>query len=535
VAHGLCQFCNASVPIQRRRAEAVENARTVAAVLATVTTFAISGLDPYRVTVEVDVRPGLPAFRIVGLGDVAVREARERVRAALLNTGFEFPMRRITANLAPASVRKIGPGFDLALAVGVLCASGQVAVEAPAGQAVFGELGLGGDVRPCKGTLAVAEGAKRCGLTRLVLAPARAREAALVDGLEVAPAASLRDVASILGGAPVPAAPPPLDEPEPLPGPDLSDVRGQAAAVLALEIAAAGAHNVLLEGPPGTGKTMLARRVPSILPPLSAVEALEVTRIHSIAGLHRGASLIKERPFRAPHHTISASGLVGGGAHPAPGEATFAHRGVLFLDELAEFSRSALEALRQPLEDGRVGIVRGQRAMLFPTECMLVAAANPCPCGYAGDSRRCRCGPSELARYRRRLSGPLLDRIDLIVAVEAPSAAELAGPPMTASAAVRDRVLAARRRQEDRLGEGGTNARMTARQLRMLARLSEEAHAHLARHYTATQLSARGYQRAIRVARTVADLGGHDDIRGEDMLTALSFRQVGFTEAAIAA
>src|SRR5580704_16653544 len=314
--------------------------------LARIVTFAIDGIDPRQVWVEVAIRSGLPAFTIVGLGDVAVRESRDRIRSAIANSGFEFPQTRITANLAPAFLRKVGPGFDAALALGVLAASGQVPVEALAGYAVFGELSLGGELRDSPGALAVAEGARRAGLGRLIVPRERAREAALVEGLEVAGVPSLRAAADVLTGGSVPPLPDGVRAPAPPAEPDLADIRGHAAPLLALEIAAAGGHNLLLEGAPGTGKTMLARRIPSILPALTRAEAIEVTRIHSIAGLH-ASGLVQARPFRAPHHTVSAFVLVGGGAPPRPGEATLAHHGVLFLDELAEFQRSSLEALRQ--------------------------------------------------------------------------------------------------------------------------------------------------------------------------------------------
>ena len=497
--------------------------------LARAITFAIDGLHPRRVAVEVDVRPGLPAFTVVGLADPSVQEARQRVRAALVNSGFEFPGRRIVANLAPASLRKAGPGFDLALAVALLAATQQVPAEPLARHALLGELSLGGQVRPVAGTLAVAEGARRAGLEALVLARERASEAALVEGLTVAAVPTLRDAVDVLAGRRPAEAPDPVPEDPPArDGPDLGDVRGHVQAVRALVIAAAGGHNVLLQGPPGTGKTMLARRLPGILPPLSRQEALEVTRVHSVAGLHHSGGLVAERPFRAPHHTISAAGLVGGGSVPTAGEATLAHHGVLFLDELSEFSRSSLEALRQPLEDGVVSIVRGQRALLFPARFMLAAATNPCPCGFAGaEDGRCRCTESELARHRRRLSGPLLDRIDLLVPVGRPSAQALAGPATTTTAAARAQVLEARARQGRRLA--GTAARcnshMDSRVLRREARLTPEAAAALEAGYRRSRLSARGHQRVLRVARTIADLAGRDRVERDDVLGALTFRQ----------
>lgn len=493
--------------------------------LASIATFALEGVDSREVTVEVDVRPGLPVFTVVGLPDAAVREARERVRAAVLNSGLEFPLKRLTANLAPAHVRKAGPSFDLALAVALLAASGQLPTEDLESSAVCGELSLGGELRPVHGAVAVAVGARQAGYRRLIVPSENAAEAAIVDGIEVLGAPTLRGLVDLVNGrwTPPPASAEDAPAREPAIWPDLADVHGQLDARRALEIAAAGGHNLLMIGPPGAGKTMLARRLPGILPPPAFEEALEITRVHSVAGISDGR-LADARPFRAPHHTISPSGLVGGGSTPRPGEITLAHRGVLFLDELAEFSRPALEALRQPLEEGVVKVTRGQRSIVFPAAAMLVGACNSCPC--ARPPAECTCSATDMLRYARRLSAPLLDRIDLVCQLDAsPQLAAVKGRPEE-SATIRERVLAARELQRCRFAgtDVRSNAGMDARLTSIHVALPARARERLLTGTRNAPLSARGHDRVLRLARTIADLDGRPKVSLADIDEALGYK-----------
>jgi magnesium chelatase family protein len=494
-------------------------------VLATARTFTLDGISARPVRVEVDVHRGLPNFTIVGLPDAAVREARERVRAALVNCGFEFPLRRIVVNLAPASLRKAGPGMDLAIAAALLSASGQLEWEELARVALVGELALDGSTRPVQGALAMAEAAREGGAEAIVLPAENGAEAALVDGIGVIPVEALGQLAALMAGEWVPSRPEPLPlRLTPSAGtPDLADLRGQPHLRHALEVTAAGGHSLLMIGPPGAGKSLAASRLPSILPPLAPEEALEVARIASACG-RLGAELPGGRPFRAPHHTISAAGLIGGGTPPRPGEATLAHCGVLFLDELCEFRRDALEALRAPLEAGEVSIARAGGQRRLPCRFTLVAAANPCPCGRGEADPDCLCAPYDVQRYQGKLSGALADRIDILAAVRQPDVAEIGGAPGEPSTAVRERACAARERQELRLGPGRCNAEMSPAEARA-CRMSEGAASLLADFYARQRLSGRAHDRALRLAQTLADLAGVEEIGEEQMAQALQLRR----------